>query len=661
MANDNKKSFKKRLSTVMDMFNVGTNPNADNISQQIYPTKTVKKDINSNSNSEDNFVIRKDEYPEHLRPYVEQYFNSLFSNQDYTKLTELYKDLDKMNSSDSYNARALHVIAKEVVQADTNMQPIFVEATRKQKKFILDALNEWGVYKLIEPTALSLAKYGNVGWALEIGDTGITSINPVDAYDITRRLEFNLHELEQQFKKQGSVFNNFYKQDRVKQYITSIETSNKTSSEFKDHLLGFQIGDKLLPPWRFLHFRNYSIEQPFKKMRMGKPLFVHAIAAYKKWNAAMTFQTVANMANLPIGKHTFSFPNIIDPAEKFKRLRSSVNNLQRVGLTRQNKEQKTLSDEIYTIEGAYDYSLISPDKTIGKLEDSEDLREERIVATLLPRFIIDPRESGFGEGGTTLVQKWKEFARLVFHIQSIILEQLTQLIKIHMVLSGEFALKDIDFTLSMPFPESKNEEVVNTQKDLIDLANNIFELLSDRLLGGEAIPDEIIFDVFEKLNIFDQTTVDIWRKQLDKAPKNNDPDDKDSDKDKDKEEEQEKLSEKINYQLNSLLYKKNRLVEKYCIQNKNTNSQVLYKLKETYGIKKLNEEIETIIFKQKQESFTEYKFDGKHVYSSRIKSSDFDTSLLREWVKADAKKLCENDQKKLNCDAKIKVNKNEKI
>ena len=65
----------------------------------------------------------------------QSYWHTVASYQhDYYFLT----DLDQLYYNDTLNARATNLIADETVQADTNMQPIFVEAPKKQKEFILN-------------------------------------------------------------------------------------------------------------------------------------------------------------------------------------------------------------------------------------------------------------------------------------------------------------------------------------------------------------------------------------------------------------------------------------------------------------------------------------------------------------------------------------------
>ena len=59
-------------------------------------------------------------------------------------------------------AKAIELVADETIQADSNQQPIFVEAKRKQKKFILDFFDKINLFDHIRPTVVDLVQYGKI-------------------------------------------------------------------------------------------------------------------------------------------------------------------------------------------------------------------------------------------------------------------------------------------------------------------------------------------------------------------------------------------------------------------------------------------------------------------------------------------------------------------
>jgi len=657
---------KKELDVFQKWFGIGIKPDADKSSDKLFFTD-YKNEVDKEGKPRDPKSIEKVKFP----PAVQKAYDFWIDQHDNTKSwedrQELWIDLESLYFNCSLIARAIDLMADETVQADVNMQPIFVEAKEDQKKFILEFFEKIGIAKLLRSLAKDIVHFGNAGLILGMDHTGVNEVIPVDVFQLKDRLEFTPFEIEAEMKKtnQGTI-QKLAGKERILQLIDTITNKDNITSAFKSYLLGFQIGDYILPPWRFLHFRNLTTRSPFKPF--GVPFYVHAIAPYRQWDAGMTFQVMARVLQFPVEKYTINVPNVVDPAEKLSYLVNFIEKLDNIGISQSNKEDKSLGTRIFTVEGAFDYEILENNIDLKKMEDLEMLRDELIVATRLPRFIIDPNDGGFGEGGGTLLQKWKELARNVFNVQSILLENITQLTKIHMIQSKKWEEENIEFIVSMPYPEAQvDSDLISNQQDLISLVNDICDMLSDRLMDGEPLPQEVIRDVMNQILPYDQVRVDDWVDIIEKSKEEDEeePDDGDNGDEFDdfestddvkevpeEDEEEEKLVRKSDglellAGARTTSYKEEKVARK-----------TWRKLQEKVGTRKLQEDINNIILESRIQSkiISEGVVKNRHYYTSSNRYLDFESDNLVKFRKERVQKIQDGTMKdeKLNLREEIK-------
>ncbi len=602
----------KQIGFLQKYFGLGVNPKGSKPSDVIVPIDT--KYTKSLNDLKDLKTINKDTFPPQVQRLYDFWFTTYNNDQSYKNRVTMYKDLEMLYYNSALISRAMNLIADEVVQADSNIQPIYVEAKKELKEFILDFYDKINLYSYIRSTAFDIVQFGNAGWILGLDKYGVNEIISTNVYRIKDRLEFSPAEVEEKIKHDSGL-SRYTNQDRVKQLVDSIMNKDNITSIHKKYLIGFIIGEYALPPWRFLHFRNVSSRSPFDPF--GMPLYIHAIAPYKQWDAAVTFQVMARAAMFPIDVYELNLPNILDPSEKLAYLTNFIEKLDNLGIRQTKKEDKALGDRLFTIKDLFEYKQITPQIEIGKMGEAEMLRDEVIVSTRLPRNIIDPNDSGFGDSGVSLIQKWKEFGRLVFQVQSILLENITQMTKIHCILSGKFNLDDIDFVLSMPYPESRvDPDSVTNQKELLDLSNLIMDTLSNRLMGGEALPPDLVKDIMHQIIPYDQKRVSNW---IDKAKT------KDGNKQEIPNQQNQNGSFKSDNTNNFEVNQSDEDVEE---ANKRWG-----KIQESVGRIPLKEQVRDIIFESKQQIMREGKFNDRHYYSSKNQYLDFDPYKLVEFEK----------------------------
>jgi len=134
------------------------------------------------------------------------------------------------------------------------------------------------------------------------------------------------------------------------------------------------------------------------------------------------------------------------------------------------------------------------------------------MGTAVPKGYLIVDKSSFGTSGQSLLRQHKPFARKVYQIQTSILEQLTQLVRLQFAITGDFDY-DTDFEISMHFPmveESKDR--VQTKNDSLRLAKDVADNLGQALglERGEALPPDVVKQIFSKLSFLSDEDVDEW-------------------------------------------------------------------------------------------------------------------------------------------------------
>jgi hypothetical protein len=673
------------LNQLQKYFSIGWKKSNDTQpSEQLYPLRKVT-DLKGNSHFE------KEKFNDEIKKLFNWWVNSTHdSRESWLQRTQLFQDMDMIELNMAMISKSMNIMADEVVQSDSNMQPIFVEAKRNVKKFILDWFDKVGIFTLIRPTVYDIIKYGNAGWLLGFDESGVNEILPIDIYDLKNRMEFTPDEVQKQIIGDNTLFSQFSAHDRIKDLIDSIMNKENITSFFKSYLFGFQINDNIIPPWRFIHFRNFTTSSPFKPF--GVPIFIHSVAPYRQWDAAMTMQIVARGANFPKEKYEINLPNAVDPSTKLELAVEFLNELMNAGIGTSKKELPGVNEIRITIKDLFEWSVDKPGVELGKIDDIKMLLDEVANSTFLPRNLIDPESSGFGDSGTSLVEKFKPFARLVFRIQSIFLSNLSQAIKIHMIHSQQFSEEEMDFVLSMPYPESQvNTEIISSQTAQWGLANEIISSLSSKLLGGESLPTDVVKQVYQKILPYDDVTIDNFINGSIKAREENDVKEYESQiKDENKPEENELQTDTTENKDNILdAAQQNIDTQKISVEQekiniakiKNANERAKLdkekneesaknirrkqelksirkwkKLEESIGKVKLQEEIDNEIFQVRQDNLREGVFRRRHYFSSKNQDISFPAEKLIELDKSRLLKLTEQDEN-MSLEDKIKFNK----
>jgi hypothetical protein len=663
MAKNNKVS-KEAYNKFLKIFRMNISPGAEDITKRIRPTEP--KNVNcDNPKDIESMNFKPIAFSDDVNRLFEWFLtNSQSKKENWQNRMNLWEDMYLLALNSPYVSKAIELIADEVVQVDSGSEEVIqVEAKRDQKKFIMDFFRDTKIYSKIRPAATNIAKYGNDLWVLAFDECGVSEIIPITMRNFQDRLEFTPYKVEEEmYNNKNSTWHYFLKSyatnvARIDQMIKSMTSKDDVAYKYKSYLFGYVVGNNnsaeadVIPPWKGLHFRNFTSDEPF--FPFGMPLFIYSLAPYNQLDAIKTMLTIARGMMFPKHVYKIKTPNAATATEKFEQAAQISNLIQNSGLNGIKKEDNGLGSVVITIDELYEFTVEEAKVDLGKMEDLEIYVNELIVSLYLPRNMVDPDDGGFGDSGVALIEKWKPFARLVYRIQQIILEQISQLVKIHMIQSRKFELKDIDFTLSMPFPESQtNDELINNQRELMELATEMIDTFSEKFFDGEPVPEELVKMIYAKFLPYDSVTLDSWNKVISKEKKRLEKEN--ALEDQESTTETDNIEEKIN-NIERIMKLEENFKNTYKIwdslREKLGKNEKINKLTG----KSLKEKIENFVFDFKQESLKEGKAKGRHYYSSRNLSEEFNPADL---IKLDKEILKEKFK---NTEARLDLEKQEKV
>lgn len=596
------------LNRFKRFFRMGITPGAETPSDKINLYNIVK---DSDKAGKTFYKVEKEKFNSEIEQLFNYWMNGCHDGvESWKDRLSMFDDMDMLYFNCAPIAKSMEIIIDEVLQADSNNQFIFIEGKTKVKKYIEQFFDDINLNSLLRPTVSDIVQYGNAGWALGFDNEGVNKVKLINPRHIKDRLEFSPIEIYNSLYNNNHILTSYRKSiDLVDNLVNMILDKNDISSYFDEYLLGFVIEDTVLPPWKFIHFRNTTNKSPFKPF--GMPLYIHAMAPYRQYDAAMALQVSARGAMFPKSVYKIKLPNVTSPTQKFEKASEFLNELLNSGFGQSKKELPGIGDIIVTIDDLFDYEQISADIDLGKVDDIEMLKDDIYDATLLPRRLIDPKDSGFGESGVAYLEQFKPFARLIYRFQSILLANITELVKIHLIHTQAFSLDEIEFSLSMPYPESQtNRDIIDSQGALLGLANDVISAIEDKITGGEKLPVDLIKTIYHKFLPYDSDTIDKWIDDAEKAKENGDTTSADDD-------------------------------SEFRFESRDTWRKLEKTLKKT----KLKEMVDNIIFEETYKKLREGTLNNKHFYTSKNKMVEFDIAVMNEIKQSSIKKLEESERK----------------
>lgn len=423
-----------------------------------------------------------------------------------------YQEMDNAYNNIALIARATNILSDEINQVDCNDNLLMIQSpNNKLQSFLERFIEKIGLVDYLPSSAMNLVKYGDHYWTPVFSKFGVEELLMIDPYDVIDRIEFTPHEVERNLSNRGvsNIFKSMTTDSKLQSLIKSILDEKDYSSFFRSYLFGFQVGSYILPSWRCLHLRNYQTSSFFAPF--GTPAFIHSLASAKIYEMALGLQMISRQMKFPVDLYKLSFPNAMATTDKMEQAFEFLRQWENSGLGNTKSENPGIGERKITIKDLFEYEQIIPNIDLGRIDDIELLRDDIVISTGIPRNFIDPNNGSFGNSGISLTEQFKPFARTVYKYQSIILKAIKDLMYIHVIQSKQFDLKDVNFMLSMPYPESQaNGEIIDSQKNQFELANNILDGLKERLGSEIQIPVDVIKDVYKKLLPYNSKETDSW-------------------------------------------------------------------------------------------------------------------------------------------------------
>jgi hypothetical protein len=443
------------------------------------------------------------------------------STQTLKDRMERYKDLSYMYYNNTVISMAIELYADETVQADAQAVVLQIFARKaKVKKYIEEFFEKIGITQnVLRNTAFDLALFGDAVW-INITDStnGITEIIPQDVMSLTERFEFNAVEYEKQIGDQRKrLYKNLYNRDQRLQNLAAIYNQNAKddmSIHFRKHLFGYQFGEKIyLAPWNVTHFRRFSTQSEFYPY--GRPLLINSIAPFRQLQASKNLMAMARVAKFPKEHYQVKTDDGMTAVEKWSATNEAREEYHNLGTEQTGKEDFGIGGQVWTPDDLIKFDLLENRMNIEDINDVEMLRDDMILGTRVPKGYLIVERASFGTSGQALLQQFKPFGRAVYTVQSCILQELIQLVKLQFAMTGDHPI-DEPFEITMNFPViEESSDRLRVKSDTIRLANDVITNITSALglQRGEALPPEVVKDVFSKISFLDVEDVERWINQ----------------------------------------------------------------------------------------------------------------------------------------------------
>lgn len=570
--------------------------------QRFFGIKTVKKqDLSGVANKKeispaDKVTGKKIEFTSEVKKAWDWYSNNADSPSTMRDRFERYKDMDYMIYNDTVISSAIELYADEVAQADSQQKPVEVFSKKKDvQKEIYGLLEKWGVnQEYIRECAFNLVGYGDSFDIIDFNrNEGIVGLTPVDVRDVADRLEFKYSEI---VKRKGKTpFGSASTPISIKNFIKSLETdTNESGYNFNSYLLGFAVGEKFyLPPWGVNHYRLFSRRSEF--WPFGRPLFINLVGPFRQLKTAKNLMALARALSFPKEIYEVKTDEEMSEVEQWEKVNEARQEFQNSGVLNQNKEEFSVNSEVWLPEGLLSMTTQDNNLRVEDIQDVELLRDDLIMGTRIPKGYLIVDRGGWGTSSQSLLQQSKPFGRSVYSIQSVILQNIAHLIRMHFLMTGQFDKEHTEFELSLRFPVIEEaSDRLRMKNDTLRLANDVLDNIKNALgMRNDDTPPELVRKVFSKFSFLSDEDVDMIVKDLSKGKESNE---------NTFNEDFRNLKEEVIFEAYSLSMKKERFKEglrygqHYVASNSQNFSPQDWKiysfLREEMGKEKLDEEEE---------------------------------------------------------------------
>lgn len=424
--------------------------------------------------------------------------------------------IDFARLNDPFISRVLKLSASEATQIDVQDRIFSIESPNPRMNYrMYELLKQWGVSQNRTYSAIEeIVAFGDHFWAVSLDDKGVQKIKPLKQLQVTDKLEFSPIEAHEKLVRKEGFSTLMSKESLIRDMIEEFKLKDgevNLAEMFDVKQFGYVIDkDFVVPPWSIIHFKlnNDSEFAPF-----GRSAILGALSPFKLTFSTMTLQSIARLLSFPITLYKVKVNEGTDPARQFEEVNNIREAYDNIGVTASgNNESYTVNTKIWMPADLLEVSVISPSVDIKFTDDIEMYQDRVAIATGIPKGYLVQEWGGFGNSGVSLVEQWKPFAREVFNYQTSFLQGLSDLFRLHFVISGEFDYRT-PFTISMKFPgDEMSGDKLTARQDSLELANDVIEVVKTAIGVGEdeGLSPEIVRDILSKYSFLDPVDISKW-------------------------------------------------------------------------------------------------------------------------------------------------------
>lgn len=484
-------------------FTTGTLPNSN--AKAVLPAEITDKGTLRK-------VRFKDENLELLKYWLEDTYDNAETLKD---RFERNRALEFAYYNNSIFSKAVNLYTDETLQEDKQLEPIDIDSPNKKVvKYIKELFEVLDIsHEKLRDIAFSLALYGDKFWVTPSDDEkGYLETVPIDVYSVQDRLEFNAaDEAKKRARKRsyGDFINNNNRLQMLDGLLTN--STDDYSKYFKTYLFGYQLNkDLFLPPWNVTHFRMFNTQSEFAPF--GRPLMINALAPFRQLQSSKNLMALGRATSFPIKVYEIMTDESMDPVSKWEAVNTAREQFKNLGNEPTGKEQFTMDSEVWVPKDLIAFNSFETRMNLDQIADVEMLRDDLIMATDIPKGYLIVDRGAFGTSSQALLAQHKPFARKVYQIQSSILKEIAQMIRLHFVMTDEFPY-ETPFELSMSFPSTEeSSDRLRIKSDTLRLATDVITNIGQAvgLDRDEALPIDIVKQVFTNLSFLDGEDIEAW-------------------------------------------------------------------------------------------------------------------------------------------------------
>lgn len=517
MANANIK--KKNKQKLLNLFNISTKK-TKKYPSGIAPGK-VPNDKNVSTKNNGEYSLKPIDLPSDLQrvySHFEKDFTVSNKNNTPEKRQTRDKELEFMIYNEGLMYASTQIYTNETTQADSQDRVVGIKGAKKgTESYFYKWLNDIGLSNsVLNSLAWDLTSYGNGFYikSIDLGGGGITGVVPIDQSECMDVIEFQGVRVKKAMQSNQAYISVNNRYDSIRSLSKLFASDNITSDYslwYKNYIFGYVVGDNILPPWAVSHFRRYTTSSEFYPY--GRPMFIGSLARYKSYKLTEMLVDLARPASFPTKVFKIKGHEDMTEGEIYQKVNEIRQMYQNITSSSKQKDELSVGEAIFTIDGVVDFEQFESRMNLSDLGDLDAKRKDLIFSTGIPEGYIDTTQGSWGQSGQALLQQSKVVARNIYPSQTTIIENIANDFKMHLLITGDLQGADTEFEIYMNYPViEESSDRMRLKSDSIRLANDILTNLGTSLGldRGEALPAEIVADVFGKYSFLDMEEVSSW-------------------------------------------------------------------------------------------------------------------------------------------------------